>query len=78
MNVAGIVSAANNLFWTGAFGVKNQWAGIYAAETTATLPITDGSQGLSMTVQELMLMSPYTRCWIGQNLHRLSWKCSNT
>eukprot|EP00973_Karenia_brevis_P088674 12295301-Karenia_brevis.AAC.1 len=54
MKVDGIVIAANSLFWTGSFGVKSRWAGSYAAELTATMAITDGSQALSMTVQELM------------------------
>eukprot|EP00973_Karenia_brevis_P093799 12419147-Karenia_brevis.AAC.1 len=69
MQVDGIVIAAKSLFWTGAFGVKSRWAGIYAAEIIATIAITDGSQALSMTAQELMSMSRYTRCWIERNLH---------
>ena len=78
MNVGGIVIAANSLFWTGAFGVKSRWAGIYAAEHTKTIAITDGSQALSMTVKVLMSMSQSTRCLIEQNLHLLFLKCCNT
>eukprot|EP00973_Karenia_brevis_P015445 2112019-Karenia_brevis.AAC.1 len=49
MQVDGIFIAANSLFWTGAFGIKNRWAGIHVAEITAAIAITDGRQALSTT-----------------------------
>eukprot|EP00973_Karenia_brevis_P006857 930618-Karenia_brevis.AAC.1 len=45
MNVGGIVIAVNSLFWTGAFGVRSRWAGMYAAELTATIAIYRWQQG---------------------------------
>ena len=78
INMDGIVIAASSLCLTDVFGARSRWVGIYAAENTKTIAITDGSQALSKTVKVLRSIFQSTRCLIEQNLHLLSSKCCNT
>ena len=78
ISMDGIVIAASSLYWTDAFGAKNRWDGICAAELTTIIAITDGSQALYMIAKVLMWMFQSTKCLIEQNLHLLSSKYCNT